>query len=116
MARYVFVVLTNPTEGNEDDFNEWYTNEHLTDVLKLPGFLSAQRFRFAPKDPVQTAPYRYLALYEIETDDLATTHQNLVDVARTEQMPFSPAIDDSDLIGWYFEPITERVVPAKVGS
>jgi len=109
MPRYTFVVLTNPVEGLEDEFNDWYTSKHLDDVLKLEGFVSAQRFRFVSKDPEQAPSHKYMALYDVETDDLWATHQKLVDVARTDAMPFSPGIDDSTIVGWYYEPITEIV-------
>jgi hypothetical protein len=115
MSRYFFVVLTNPVEGREDEYNDWYDNTHLDDVLALEGFVSAQRFRFVPKEPTQTVPHRYLAIYEIETDDLEATHQKLVDTARTEAMPFSDALEQTDLTGWYYEPITDKIIaPAHV--
>jgi hypothetical protein len=41
MAKHVFVVLTNPVEGKEDTYNDWYTNVHLGDVLKVPGIVAA---------------------------------------------------------------------------
>lgn len=110
MARYVFVVLTNAVEGRDEQFNDWYTNEHLGDVLRLPGFVGAQRFKFAPwKEGVTHPSHRYLALYDVETDDLEETMNGLVEVAQTEKMPFSDAISQTDLIGWYYEPITEHV-------
>jgi hypothetical protein len=109
MPRYTFVVLTNPVEGLEDEFNDWYTNTHLDDVLALPGYVAAQRFRFVAKDPDQKPEHKYMALYEVETDDLWETHAQLVETARTDAMPFSPGIDDSTIVGLYYEPITERV-------
>ena len=39
---------------------------HLPDLLKLPGFVAARRFRVLDKD----AEKRYLAVYELEADDL----------------------------------------------
>jgi hypothetical protein len=113
MARYTFVVLTNPVEGLEDEFNDWYTNTHLDDVLRLPGYVAAQRFQFAAKDPSQKPEHKYMALYEVETDDLEATHAGLVEAARTEAMPFSPGIDESTIVGLYYEPITDRVTAAK---
>src|SRR5260370_8355910 len=73
MAKYTFVVMTNPTAGKEGEFNEWYNTHHIPDVLNVPGFVSAQRFRIADAQMGGEASkaYRYLALYEIETDDLA---------------------------------------------
>jgi hypothetical protein len=112
MTRYTFVVLTNAVEGKDDEFNRWYTNEHLKDVLELPGFVGAQRFRFVPYREGASAPHRYLALYDVETDDLEATMAGLVEVAQTEKMPFSEAIDTSNLIGWYFEPITDHLTAA----
>jgi hypothetical protein len=32
MAKHVFVVLTNPVEGEEDTYNDWYTNVHLIGI------------------------------------------------------------------------------------
>jgi hypothetical protein len=109
MGRHLFVVLTEPTEGMEDEFNDWYTNQHLSDVLKLEDYKSAQRFRFVPQSEDDLPLRRYLAVYETETDDVQATQQRLKEVVATPAMPFSPAIDRSKSIGWYYEPITPRV-------
>ena len=66
MSRYVFVVLTNASGGRDDEFNEWYNNQHIPDVLKIPGFVAAQRFNIAGAQmDGATSPWRYLALYEL---------------------------------------------------
>ena len=33
MATALLVVLTHPAEGKEDEYNRWYSEEHLDDVL-----------------------------------------------------------------------------------
>lgn len=70
MARSYYVVQTNAVAGREAEFDEWYSNRHLSDVLAVPGFVAAQRFELSPTQrPGLPAPrYRYLALYEIEGD------------------------------------------------
>ena len=35
MAKLWLVVLTNPVEGREDEYNEWYSGRHLEDVLAV---------------------------------------------------------------------------------
>ena len=45
MARYQYVVMTNAVEGRDAEFNEWYTNIHLKEVLEVPGFTAATRYR-----------------------------------------------------------------------
>jgi hypothetical protein len=66
--KHIVAVLTEPTEGKTDEFNDYYENLHLDEVLATTGWKSAQRFVLA--DQVgQTCPLPYLALYEVEADD-----------------------------------------------
>ena len=71
MAKYNFVVLTNPTQGKEAEYNDWYNNIHIPDVLNVKGMVGAQRFRLADQQMGGKPQHSYLALYEIETDNLA---------------------------------------------
>lgn len=95
MGRYLFVVETQPVAGQEDAYNDWYTNRHLADVVALPGFVSAQRFALVPHPNTRPADpaFRYLALYDIETDDLAEPFDALAAAVRTDRMPISDALD-----------------------
>ncbi len=67
MDKIVFVVESNCADpAQEDEFNEWYNKTHLPDVLETPGVLRAVRYqRIGPSE----GKAKYLALYEIETDD-----------------------------------------------
>ena len=61
----VKVDFTDPSR--EADFNDWYNNIHLPELLQLPGFLRGWRLqvteeRGALGDPGQT----YIAVYELE--------------------------------------------------
>jgi hypothetical protein len=92
MKKCILVVQTNPLPGREDEYNDWYTNRHLQDVLKVPGFKSAQRFELAQPD--ERAKWRYLAIYEFESE----APEGVVDdvlrkVAGTSAMPLSDGMD-----------------------
>jgi hypothetical protein len=69
-AANVFVVLTNPTAGQEDEYNDWYDNVHLQEVTAIPGFVAARRYRLtgAQLEGFGDSKQRYLALYWIEGD------------------------------------------------
>jgi hypothetical protein len=108
MARHTFVVFTNAVEGQEDEYNEWYNNRHLTDVLAVEGFVAAQRFRLSEMNPPQEFPHRYLALYEVESDDLDKVTLALSEAGDSGVMFISEALDRPDAIAKYFTPITER--------
>ena len=51
MAKYLLISLSNAVEGKEDEFNDWYTNRHMLDLLAVDGFVAAQRFRRANVEP-----------------------------------------------------------------
>ena len=108
MARHTFVVFTNPTEGREDEYNDWYDNTHLSDVLKVEGFVAAQRFKLSVTDPSQEFPHRYMALYEVESDDLAKVAQALSEAGESGAMFISESLDRPDATAKYFTPITDR--------
>jgi hypothetical protein len=71
--KLVQLVFSNPVEGKEAEFNEWYDNVHLRDVLAIPGVLTAQRFDLCDAEITRgeglPAPtHRYLTIYEMEGD------------------------------------------------
>jgi hypothetical protein len=109
MGKYTLVVLTKPTEGNDAEFNRWYTEDHLKDVLNTPGFTAAQRFKFVTKGET-SASYPYLALYEVETSNPEAALEDLLSRWGTEKMPSSPAIDMNDLYCVLYEEMTGRII------
>ena len=48
MAKGVLLVMTEPLPGKEDEFNDWYSNVHLHELVKVPGIAAAQRFEAVP--------------------------------------------------------------------
>jgi len=68
MAKWLQVVGTNCADAaREAEFNEWYDNTHLPDVLETPGFIRAIRYENTNPSEGQA---KFLAAYEIETDDI----------------------------------------------
>jgi len=72
--RYVYLVMADPLPGREADFNDGYQNMHMGDLVQLPGWTGAQRFRLVPDvKPRNTQPlYRRgnLIIWDQEGDDL----------------------------------------------
>ncbi len=62
------VFSRKPHEVSDDEFNSWY-DAHLPEILSIPGFVSARRFRLQPIMPQhEVASYDYLSVYELEGD------------------------------------------------
>ncbi len=111
MSSHVLVVLSNATEGNDEAFNKWYTNTHLPDVLKVKGFIGAQRFALSnvQMGGATGQPYRYLALYDVEIDDLAVAAEALGNAASTSGMYIDPSLDMTRTVAWFYTPVTGHV-------
>ena len=67
------LVFSNAIEGRDDEFNDWYDNVHVPDLLGIPGVLSAQRYDLLDtaisRNPAMPSPtHRYLCIYEMEGD------------------------------------------------
>lgn len=109
MPKFNLIALTNPLDGRDAEFNDWYTNVHLGDVLKLPGVVAAQRYQL---NEVQHRPgpfeWKYMAVYEIEIDDIGVTLAALKAASGTDAMPLSPALSPERMV-WIYRPITGRV-------
>lgn len=72
-ARTIQLVFSNPAAGRDDEFNEWYDNVHLPDILSIPGMVSAQRYDLYEAEIYRvpggaTPAHRYLTIYEMEGD------------------------------------------------
>lgn len=107
-----FIVLSNPTPGDDDEYNRWYSRRHITDVLtQIPGVRSAQRFQLAT-DQRSEPPYqfRYMALYRVEKERAAEVFAELKARSGTDVMPVSGTFDPNYL-ALVFEPITPRLTP-----
>jgi hypothetical protein len=108
MATALLVVLTNPVEGREDEYNHWYSHEHLDDVLAAAGFDAARRYRFIPTKLSRKPAAPYLAIYEVDADRRDEAEALLLKTANTDAMPISDALAQP-AITWWFESITDRV-------
>jgi hypothetical protein len=107
MDRPILVVQTNPVPGREDEFNDWYTNQHLADIISIEGWVAAQRFRVSPvqRDVTPPYPYGYVAVYEMEGDIRA----NLDRLTATVPTLYVSSAMAEARASHVFEPITDRL-------
>lgn len=72
MPKQYLYVLTDAAQGFDREFNEWYDRQHIPEVLEIPGFVAATRFRqlsdIGLPDTSAQIENEYLATYEISGD------------------------------------------------
>jgi len=75
MGRYSLVVLSNPVSAaREQAYNDWYEHQHVPDVLRVPGFKSAQRLKLvANETPGTFALPAYAVRFTFDSEDVSAT-------------------------------------------
>ena len=90
MATSLQFTLSNPTPGQEAEFNRWYGTDHLIHGVLTPGVLAGQRFHRAA-GPWPSGKHDYLMIWEF--DDPAFALEQLAQTKGTAAMPLSTSID-----------------------
>jgi hypothetical protein len=108
MASYKLIVLSDGVDGRDAEYNDWYTNQHLADVVAVPGFVSAQRFKMRELT-MGEFKNKYLAIYNIETDDPDKVMAEMMSRRGTEAMYITDAFDMDNVNVALFEVISEEV-------
>ena len=103
MPKYKLIVMTQPVEGREQEYNDWYQDAHLSDLVAVHGVKSAQRFRLSRTVVADPAPLPYLAIYEIETDDIDKTLDDLKTRVGTGHIFVSSALSKESYFGAVYE-------------
>ncbi|HEY2089688.1 MAG TPA: hypothetical protein VGH54_27165 [Mycobacterium sp.] len=110
MPKAVLIVYTNPISPERDyDFNHWYDEIHLPEVLAADGFVAASRYRVsdAQAKGVATPAHRYASVYEVDTADLQGALDALLRSARDLDMGDSLDLSTASAVLW--EEITPRL-------
>lgn len=109
MPHHAYVVLSNPVAGRDDEYNDWYTNQHLADVVAVPGFVSAQRFRLRDAAAEGAPVQRYLAIYMLDTDDPENAIAQLTKLVESGEMNMSEAFSMENLAATLYDAITPAI-------
>lgn len=104
-GREIVIALVNAVDGTDAEFNEWYTNEHLPQVVALPGFISAQRYAL-PEALAGSSPYRYATVYEVESAPAALNQMF------TAELGSSATLDVQQMFVGGFAPLGDPITPA----
>ena len=101
MGKYVLVAQSEAVEGRDADYNRWYDETHLNDICALPGVKSGRRFEATPL-AIGPAGKRYLAIFEIETDDINTVMAEMGKRAADGSMAQTDALDPESVALWFY--------------
>jgi hypothetical protein len=74
VTKSAFLMFSSPADAErESEYNDWYENVLIADVLKIPGVVAARRYRLADDQGAMFTGFangnRYLAMYDIDGSD-----------------------------------------------
>ena len=101
------VVLANHAAGREQEFNRWYDEVHVPEVLQVGPIVACQRFKIVDQQ-MMPQTHSYLAIYEFE----GTAKEALEALAAASgSMDMSDTLQDPHLC--MVEPVGPRVAKRK---
>lgn len=113
MTESLFLVFSNPVEGQEARYHEWY-DKHVEDLSRIPGFASARRFEIdGRRSESPGGNWRFLTLYELE-GDVGQALSNLREAANSGlvERPDKTCVAE-DIYSQIFSSIRERIVDGR---
>lgn len=79
MAPALLLAWTSPIDEDSDaEFNEWYETTHIPEIrAAVPEVTGASRYRLVDPGQKAASPARYVAVYEIDSDDVSASAAKL---------------------------------------
>jgi hypothetical protein len=114
--------FTNAVPGRDDEFNAWYDTYHLSELVRnVDGYARGRRYRLADVQRTgqgagRPAPWRYLALYEVEGDDMRAVHEELVRFREGGGFTPHDGLLAPGTAAWLYAPVGEGVTKAGLAS
>ena len=106
MSKVRMFVYTNALEGKDEEFNRWYDQTHVPEILALTKSVAAQRFCLSDTQAGAEEPHRYLAIYEFEVDS-KEAFESLM--ASAEKLDPGSAIDQENSKMVFYDELGARV-------
>ena len=88
MPRGIIYLETRPVSSDrEEEYHKWYNDTHLAEICSVDGIIAARRF--APTD----GKGPFIAIYEIDCDDLDAVVQRMGELGRSGRMSSLELLD-----------------------
>jgi hypothetical protein len=112
MEHGILAVQTEAKPGQEEEFNTWYDEVHVPEILATPGFDACRRYRIR-RSPLAPEGHedewgKYLAIYEISGPDLVVAHTELLQRFRSGELTMGESLAPYPYRSQLFEQIWGR--------
>lgn len=92
MDNHYLFVLCNALDGQHDRLREWFEDEHIADMLEIPGFVSAEVYE-STNDQLDPGPqYGFIVRYEL-SGEIAPTLDMIKTMLADKRIEVDPSFD-----------------------
>ena len=101
MSKFTYVVLSRAVSGREEEFIAWYRDQHLQDVLRMPGVVAGKLIRldFQRTYEIDNPPtWTLMTLYELEGLDPESIIDSIKAASGSDSMPMSDALSKAGML------------------
>jgi len=110
------VVVARATAGMEGELVDWLVEQHLPDLLRVPGIERARLFEVGSLMDGSAIEYRTLSIYDLEGEDVHAIVREASSRMGTSQMPRSAALGSPN-VSFIARPIADlRADKSESGS
>lgn len=89
------VVFAKAKPGQVDALARWYDEQHMNDLLAVPGLVTAERHTLLPvKRPEGTPEWEFMLIYELAGDDPMVALKNMA----AAQVPISDLLESTSTL------------------
>lgn len=76
--KYSMYVFSNPTEGMEQEYLDWYVGQHVHDLLRIPGYVGCRFHKLADSQLSEVdQEYKYMIVWDLETEDIDSVMEDI---------------------------------------
>jgi hypothetical protein len=118
VARALMLAWSSPASpGQTGEFEAWYEDTHIPQIrAAVPSITAVSRYELVDLESGEPS-HRYLAVYELDGDDIPAAAASLADGAAAGRMEMTTAMDltgNPPVAQWFREVPQDRRAQAKV--
>ena len=125
MTEGYYIVMSNPTPGQDEEYDRWYGEEHMPQTVEqIDGMTGGQRFRRVDVDGLSSPFPRHMVAYSFDPVDAQLVNESLLRQrqereaalaqGRQPKLYISDAMDMTSLQSGLFVPVGARVTGPRI--
>ena len=110
-------VFSNPVVGRDKEFLQWYSGQHIHDLLAIPDCVGCRFFKVSSAQLIGTKEekgYAYLMIWDFETEDINSLLNEIITRKKDGRSKICPAF--ANQFNVFCMPVTDYITAAEIAG